>query len=309
MNHNYTPISVLPVLSKVIERVMHQQLYAYLEENKLLSRRQFGFRYRSSTQHALTFSSDSFRKNMDRGLMTGAVFIYLSKAFDTLDHTRILSKLSIYGINGREMSWFSSYLFDRKQFVVHDGHSSEKQSISCGVLQGSIHGPLTFIVLINDIETNLKSCDIILYADDTVLFYAGKTSTEIENILSSELKQIACWFNENNLVINLKKSKTECVLYGTHKKISKSTAFEVKLNGLKIAESTAYKYLGVMIDKSLSYTEHIEKTLKNASSRVKLLSKIDKTELNDLCSRNNIQSHDTATSNLLQQHFYRHVTI
>ena len=106
------------------------------------------------------------------------------------------------------------------------------------------------------------------------MFYAGETSTEIENILGSELEQIARWLNENNLVINLKKSKTECVLYRTHQKTSKSAAFEVKLNGLKIAESAAYKYLGVVMDKSLTYAEHIKKTLKKASSRVKLLSRI-----------------------------------
>ena len=100
-----------------------------------------------------------------------------------------------------EMSWFSNYLFNRKQCVA----SSDMQAISCRVPQGSILGPLVFILLINDIESNLKLCNIILYADDTVLFYAGKTSTEIENILGSELEQIARWLNENNLVINLKK--------------------------------------------------------------------------------------------------------
>ena len=163
-------------------------------------------------------------------------------------------------------------MFNRKQYVAIDGQSSEMQAISCGVPQGSILGPLMFILIINDIESNLKLCNIILYADDTVLFYAGKTSTEIENILGSELQQIAHWLN--NLVINLKKSKTECVLYGTHQKTSKSTAFEIKFNGLKIAESAAYKYLGVMMDKSLTYAEHIDNTPKKASSRVKLLSRI-----------------------------------
>ena len=171
--------------------------------------------------------------------MTGTVFVDLSKAFDTVDHAQLLSKLSVYGIKDKELAWLSSYLFDRKQFGVFDGQSSGMQPISSGVPQGSILGSLMFILLINDIESNLKLCNTILYAEDTVLFYAGKTSTEIENILSSELKQIARWFNENNLVINLKKSKTECVLYGTHQKTSKSTAFEVKLNGLKIAESAA----------------------------------------------------------------------
>ena len=98
----YRPILVLPVLSTVVERIVHQQLYDYLEKNKLLYRRQFGFRKRSSTQHAVTLFSESIRKNMDKGLMTGAVFIDLSKAFDTLGHARLLSKLSIYGIEDRE---------------------------------------------------------------------------------------------------------------------------------------------------------------------------------------------------------------
>ena len=146
---------------------------------------------------------------MDKSLMTGAVFIDLSKAFDTVDHARLLSKLLIYGIKDREMSWFSNYLFNRKQYVAIDGQSSEMQAISCGVPHGSILGPLMFILIINDIESNLKLCNIILYAADTVLFYAGKTRTEIENILGSELQQIAHWLNENNLVINnLESGKT-----------------------------------------------------------------------------------------------------
>ena len=118
--------------------------------------------------------------------MTGAVFIHLSKAFDTLDHAHLLSKLSIYGIKDRELSWFSSYLFDRKQFVIYNGQNSEMQPITCGIPQGSILSPLMFTVLINDIDTNLKLCDMILYADDIVMFHAGRTSTDIENSLSSE---------------------------------------------------------------------------------------------------------------------------
>ena len=116
---NYIPISVLPVLSKVIECIVYQQLYDYLENNKLLSRRQFGFRNRSSTQHVVTLFSDTISKIMDNGLLAGVVFIDLCKTFDTLDHARLLSKLSICGMKERELSCFSSYLFDRKQYFIH----------------------------------------------------------------------------------------------------------------------------------------------------------------------------------------------
>ena len=124
-----------------------------------------------------------------------------------MDHAHLLSKLSIYGIKDRELPWFSSYLFDRKQFVIYNGQNSEMQPITCGVPQGSSLGPLMFTVLVNDIDTNLKLCDMILYTNDIVMFHAGRTSTDIENSLSSELEQIASWFNDKNLVINLKKSK------------------------------------------------------------------------------------------------------
>lgn len=139
---NYRPISVLPVFSKVLERVVYKQLYSYLEANELLSERQFGFRQRSSTQHAVTILTDSIRQNIDKGLMTGAVFLDLRKAFDTVDHSRIISKLPLYGIRDKELAWLESYLFGRKQFVQYDGYRSETQYIPCGVPQGSILGPL-----------------------------------------------------------------------------------------------------------------------------------------------------------------------
>lgn len=136
----------------------------------------------------------------------------MRKGFDTVDHALLLSKLSVYGIKNTKTAWSNSYLFDRKQFVVFDGKRSGMQAIFCGVSLGSILGPLMFILLLSDIESNLKVCNIVLYADDTVLFYTGKTSTEMGNILSSELQEISHWLNESYLVINLKKSKTECVL-------------------------------------------------------------------------------------------------
>ena len=131
---NYRPISVLPVLSNVIELIVHQSLYDYLEENKLLSIRQSR---RSSTQHAVKRLSDQIRKNMDKGLMTGTVFVDLSKTFDTVDHAQLLSKLSVYGIKDKEMARFSSYLFERKQFVVFDRQRSGMQQVSSGLPQGS----------------------------------------------------------------------------------------------------------------------------------------------------------------------------
>ena len=276
---NYRPISVLPVLSKVFERVVYQQLYSYLEEYELLSQRQFGFRNKSSTQHAVNLFSNCIRQGMDRGLLTGAVFVDLRKAYDTVDHSRVLSKLPLYGINVSiypymELKWFESYLFDRKQFVQFDGVKSATQSVFCGVPQGSILGPLLFTLLINDIDLQLNHCEIILYADDAVIYCVHKTCDIIESQLNTDIDQVAHWLAKNNLVANLKRTKTECVLFGTSQRPSKSAPLEIKMNGHSITESKNYEYLGVTLDKNLNFNEHLEKTFKKISSRIKLLSRV-----------------------------------
>ena len=199
---------------------------------------------------------------MDRGLLTGAVFVDLRKAYDTVDHSRVLSKLPLYGINHEELKWFESYLFDRKQFVQFDGVKSATQSVFFGVPQGSILGPLLFTLLINDIDLQLNHCEIILYADDAVIYCAHKTCDIIESQLNTDIDQVAHWLAKNNLVANLKRTKTECVLFGTSQRTSKSAPLEIKMNGQSITESKNYEYLGVTLDKNLNFNEHLEKTSK-----------------------------------------------
>ena len=271
---NYRPISVLPILSKVFERIVHNQLYTYLEENNLLSDCQFGFRRKSSTEHAVTYFSDFIKTSMDKGKLTGAVFVDLRKAFDTIDHATLIAKLQIYGVHGKELTWFESYLFNRQQFVSFQGTCSEKQSIRCGVPQGSILGPLLFTIVINDIAEQVKECQILLYADDTVMFTSDKDSKRIEETLNTEFNKVATWFTNNNLVLNLKKTKTEFVLFGTHQKLAKSEKISILLKEETISESEMYEYLGVTMDKNLTMKVHLEKTYKKVLSRTKLLARI-----------------------------------
>ena len=188
---SYRLISVLTVLSKVFERVIYKQRYGYLEEHVLLSQRQFGFRNKSSTQYAVTLFSDFTRQDMDRGLLPGAVLVHLRKVYHTVGRARVLSKLSLYGINGEESKWFESYLFDRKQYVFFGRVKSATQSVSCGVPQGSLLGPLLFTLLINDIDLQLNHCEIVLYVDDAVIYCANKNCDNIESKFNTDIDQVA----------------------------------------------------------------------------------------------------------------------
>ena len=187
----------MPVLSKVFEKVVQKPIYKYLEKNSFLSPNQYAFRKNGSTQHPVTYLSDYIREHMDRGEITGAMFINLKKAFDTIDHGRLLSKLPCYGIRDRELAWFEDYLFGRKQFVTFKSVNSERQTVLTGVPQGSVLGPLLFMLLINDIDLQLQKCEILLYADDTVVFTSDKTCEIIESNLNSDLTNLARWFSDN----------------------------------------------------------------------------------------------------------------
>ena len=194
---NYRPISVLQVLSKVIERVVHNQLYDYLENHNLLSQYQFGFRKNRSTAQAVAYYTDCIRKQMDKGKLTGSLYLDLRKAFDTVNHGKLLSKLELYGVKGTKLLWFRNYLFGRQQSVCFEHIYSSKQYITCGVPQGSILGPLLFVIYVNDLHLTLERCNIMMYADDTVIYYASSDSKVIENTINKEISKITDWFQDN----------------------------------------------------------------------------------------------------------------
>ena len=238
---NYRPISILPAISKVLERVVHHQLLTHLQRHNILSPYQSGFRKRHSTEWAAMCFADSIRRNIDMGMMAGAVFIDLRKAFDTVHHDVLLRKLSGLGVTEDELKWLTNYLSDRSQVVDFLGVSSSSEPVFSGVPQGSILGPLLFIIHLNDLPGAVASCSVLMYADDTVIFCTGRQASTIEATLNRELNQIESWLRENNLFINV--TKTESMIFGTSQRLANIDSFSININGSPIKRVSEFKYL------------------------------------------------------------------
>ena len=181
-----------------------------------------------------------------------------------------------YGINNKELNWFTDYLFSRTQSVQFKGVLSDANPIFSGVPQGSILGPLLFTIQFNDVHTPLQSTSIITYADDTVIFTAAKDLESIQRHLSEDCHNLSSWFRDNELVLNLKKGKTECMIFGTAKRLNALNGRQLALtvNGTLINTTSSYKYLGVNLDSSLNLESHFDKMYKRAAGRFNLLRRI-----------------------------------
>ena len=271
---NYRPISILSIASKLLERAVHIQLVNYLREHKLLNPYQCGFRKGHSTEFAALSFADTIRRNIDLGLMTGAVFLDLRKAFDTVDHSTLLGKLFTIGVTGQEQNWFNDYLSGRSQVVGFNGVVSGSEPVTIGVPQGSILGPLLFILYVNDLPDVICNCSILMYADDTVLFCSGSDVTKIEKRLNDELNLIGRWLCDNNLFLNV--AKTESMLFGTVARLKNVDRFQIQVHGHTIRRVFEFRYLGIVFDEHVNWNAHVKYVLGKAGKRIGMLGRIRK---------------------------------
>ena len=207
-SRNYRPISVLPCFSKILERIMYNRLQKYLKDENILYYKQFGFQTGHSTYHAIAQLVDQIYEASEKNKNTLGVFIDLSKAFDSLDHSILLRKLELYGITDRNYAWIKSYLSNRLQYVQVDKNCrTEYCVVKCGVPQGSILGPLLFLLYVNDLKNASSVLDPIMFADDTNLFSTHSNIQKLFSTMNEELANINQWFTSNKLSLNAKKNK------------------------------------------------------------------------------------------------------
>ena len=273
--NNYRSISIIPAVAKVFERIIYDQFFKYLSDNDLLVNCQSGFRSLHSTVTSLLEASNSWSVNIDNGLINGVIFIDLKKAFDTIDHKILLRKLASYGIDHRDLKWFDSYLSDRQQKCVVNGELSGARAVTCGVPQGSLIGPLLFLIYINDLPNCLREALPRMYADDTSISIAASSLPELESVLNTELANLHEWLDVNKLSLNI--AKTELLLIGSRQRLASTTighSLTVKIEGHEIDRVPHTKSLGLYIDQNLSWSKHVKEAAKIISSGIGALERL-----------------------------------
>ena len=270
--NNFRPISILPVLSKLFEKHVHEALMNFLEEYKLLYDTQSGFRPNHSCETALIHMVEQWLKALDNGELVGVLLVDFRKAFDLVDHNILLKKLELYKLNQVTLNWFRLYLSDRKQVVSFKNNTSEQKTVKCGVPQGSILGPLLFLMFINDLPLHIK-VKTDLYADDATVYEISKSKQEIERKLQLAIKDLARWCKQNGMIINTEKTKVMLITTRQRRSIINED-LNLSLNNIQLLTVSNEKVLGVQIDNNLSWGEHVRKVTKKMSSNIWLLSKV-----------------------------------
>ena len=267
--NNYRPISVLTSFSKILERIVYTCTSKFFDNHNILSDSQFGFREKHSTSHAILQLLDKISNSIDDSSHTLGIFLDLSKAFDTVNHKILLSKLAHYGIRGIALEWFRSYLTKRHQFVSINGCVSSLAEISHGVPQGSILGPLLFSIYINDFDKSSNLLSFILFADDSNLFYTHSNLNVLFDTVNSELNNISSWIRANKLSLNIK--KTSFMLFS--KKVTHHPQI-VYIDNNQIPRTDCLKFLGLYIDQDLSWKQHVNYLCKIISRNVGIINKL-----------------------------------
>ena len=274
---NYRPVSLLPSLSKILEKAICKQLMDYLGDNNLLCQNQFGFRPKNQTSHVVHSMLNYITEKSTENKVTIATFIDLSKAFDCLQYEQLFSKMSSLGFTENTLQWFKSYLTGRRQITDVDGTISDELYNNLGVPQGSILGPILFLIYVNDMNKADPSATFLKFADDTTILTSGNTLQEAQDKMNNTLAKVNIWFQRNKL--NLNPSKTRFMLFNTHTPETKILKIgnEFIERVWEQGNEKSFKLVGLQLDEKLKWSHHISYILKKVNSSNYALTKAAQT--------------------------------
>ena len=255
---NYRPVSLLPVLSKILEKIVNVRIVKFLQRHKVFYEGQYGFRHGRSTTDTIIDFTGNILENFNKGHYTIALFLDMSKAFDSISHDTLLKKLEFYGIRGNVLSWFRSYLLNRSLKVRYREVLSTCHEMTYGTPQGSVLGPLLYIILANDLAKCLTFCGCVTFADDTTIFASGNNLRFLYKKVNADLKQLSNWFDSNSLTLNLDKSKY--ILFRPKRKEINYNG-EIELGGKVILKVSHIKFLGITLDEYLEWEFQFKQVL------------------------------------------------
>jgi exonuclease III len=265
---NYRPISLLTTFSKVFEKIIYNRLYNHFEINGILSQEQFGFRKQHTIEQAAFSLINSTLTALNNKQIAGGIFCDLQKAFDCVNHRILLEKLRFYGIHGKFFALIESYLTNRYQKVTLNSNTNMMSSsnwvkLRCGVPQGSIIGPLLFLIYINDLPSIVgKNNNIVLYADDTSLTITDTNRDDFFYQINKMLKELDNWFDANLLKLNF--HKTHYMEFKTRKQLNYNV--QVLHNSNCIINASVTKFLGLLIDETLTWNQHVQQLIKKMTT-------------------------------------------